>query len=167
MRRRPLATKFLTNAKLSLIDTPEVSCVNSMSTSDLFQRETNPKVRVTGVRVEPRKQGTPIELSMHSKRTCLSKLRWDFLKCQRLHLGWRRFSWMIGGSRVDRNRSRKKGRPGQEVGLWKRSPVRKDPQGAASETDARRSEFWVMAALEHHVLNFHHLGARHLSSGFG
>lgn len=58
MRRRPLATKFLTNAKLSLTDTPEVSCVNSCLTSDLFQRDTDPKVRVTGVRAEPRKQGS-------------------------------------------------------------------------------------------------------------
>lgn len=47
MMMRPLATKLLTDAKLSLTDAPGVSCVNSVSTSNLFQRDVDPKVRVT------------------------------------------------------------------------------------------------------------------------
>lgn len=77
MMMRPLATKFLTDAKRSLTATPEVSCVNSVSTSNFFQRDTDPKVSVTGVRAEPSKQGAPIGLSLNPNRASLSRLPWD------------------------------------------------------------------------------------------
>lgn len=72
---RPLAARFLTDAKRSFT---EVSCVNSVSTSNFFQRDRDPEVRVTRVRAEPRKQGAPIGLSTHPKCASLSRLHWDF-----------------------------------------------------------------------------------------
>lgn len=121
MRGRPLATKFLTNAKLSLTDTPEVSCVNSVSTSNLFQRHPDPKVRSTGVRAEPGKQGPPIGLSLNA---------WvrgqDFPGCA----GILEVSEATSGAEKMNDLGQQSGReaePGRKAGLAKRRALKRNP----------------------------------------